>query len=107
VQIQVTTQPPGAEVFLDAERVGSSPLSVERARVAAPMTVTVRRAGYKDEKRVIVLDHDQSLELVLAPKREKVAVRTARTPGKTQSNSPPQQPAQPQHRVTDLRNPFE
>jgi hypothetical protein len=107
VAIQVATQPTGAEVFLDAEHVGTSPLEIKRPRTAAPVTVIVRRVGFKDEKRLIVLDHDQSLELVLAPKREKVAVRTARPAGKTQSNPQPQAPAQPQHRVTDLRNPFE
>ncbi|HEX6836259.1 MAG TPA: serine/threonine-protein kinase [Polyangia bacterium] len=107
VAVQVATQPAGAEVYLDAERVGTSPLEVKRPHNGAPVTVTVRRAGFKDEKRLIVLDHDQSLELVLAPKRERVAVRTARPAGKTQSNPPPRPAAPPQHRVTDLRNPFE
>ncbi|HEX9103888.1 MAG TPA: serine/threonine-protein kinase, partial [Polyangia bacterium] len=107
VQLQVATVPPGADVYVDAEHVGQSPVEIRRARAAAPVTVTVRRGGFKDDKRVVVLDRDQSLELVLAPRREKVAVRTARPAGKTPSNPQPQQPAKPQHRVTDLRNPFE
>ena len=54
----------------------------------------------------MVLDHDQTLEVVLQPRRDKVAVRSARS----QSGKPPPQTqpsTPPQHHVTDLRNPFE
>jgi serine/threonine-protein kinase len=105
VQIQVATVPTGAEVYLGGELLGTSPIDVKHARAAEPLTLLVRKAGFREERRAVTLDRDQSLDLVLAPKREKVAVRTTRTQGKSQPAQPQQ--AQPQHRVTDLRNPFE
>jgi serine/threonine-protein kinase len=107
IELQVTTQPEGAEVFDGAERLGLTPLTLKRPRVAEPMSVTVRRAGFKDVTRPVALDRDQAVDIVLTPKRDKVAERTTRSPSKTQSTAvqPPAQP--PTHHVTDLRNPFE
>jgi len=106
VQIQIATQPAGAEVYAGAELIGPSPVELKRARSRESLTFTIRRNGFKDEKRSVVLDHDQTLEVALQAKRDKVAVRTTRPQGKTAPAQPA--PAQaPQHHVTDLRNPFE
>jgi hypothetical protein len=106
IQLQISTQPAGAEVYLGSERLGTSPIDVKRARSTEQVTFTIRRAGFKDVTRPVALDHDQTLEVALQPKRDRVAVRTTRTPGKSQPQAQPTS-AQPQHRVTDLRNPFE
>ncbi|MGZ3438367.1 MAG: serine/threonine protein kinase [Polyangia bacterium] len=106
VQLQIATTPPGAEVYLGSELLGTSPIDVKRARSTEPVTFTIRRAGFKDVTRPVALDHDQTLAVALQPRREKVAVRSTRPQGgKTQSQTQPQ--PQPQHHVTDLRNPFE
>jgi hypothetical protein len=106
VQLQIATVPAGAEVFLGTESLGISPVDVRHARVTEPLTLTLRHAGFKEERRPFTLDHEQTLEIVLQPKRDRVAVRAAR-PQKPQS-PPQQQPnTAPQHHVTDLRNPFE
>jgi serine/threonine-protein kinase len=107
VELQITTVPAGATVFLGAEVLGPSPVDIKRARLADPQTLLIRHVGFKDDKRTIALDHDQTLEIVLAQKHDKVAVRSSR-PGKSAQPQSQEKPAQaPQHHVTDLRNPFE
>ena len=106
VQIQIATQPAGAEVYIGAELVGPSPVEIKRARSTETLSFTIRKSGFKDEKRSVVADHDQTLEIGLSAKRDKVAVRTVRPQGKT-APAQPQPAQQPQHHVTDLRNPFE
>ncbi|HWE31475.1 MAG TPA: serine/threonine-protein kinase, partial [Polyangia bacterium] len=106
IEIQIATQPPDAEVYVGAELIGPSPVALKRARSSEAEMFTVRKSGFKDEKRTVILDHDQTLEIVLAARHDRVAVRTTRPPpGKSQPARPPSQ--QPQHHVTDLRNPFE
>jgi hypothetical protein len=103
VQLQIATVPPGAEVLLGSESLGASPVDVHHARAAEPLTLTIRRPGFKEERRPVALDHDQTLEIVLQPKHDRVAVHAARQ----QKPAQPSQQAQPQHHSTDLRNPFE
>jgi serine/threonine-protein kinase len=106
VELQITTVPAGATVYLGAEILGVSPLDIKRARLAEPETLLIRHAGFKDDKRTLALDHDQTLEIVLTQKHDKVAVRTRQ--GKSAQPEKQQPPSQaPQHHVTDLRNPFE
>ena len=84
------------------------PSSSSARAAASRLTFTVRRTGYQARRSAsVMLDHDQTLELVLRPKREKVAVRT--DPRRRARARPPQRSraTAPQHRVTDLRNPFE
>ena len=107
VEIQLTTVPPGAEVLLGSEPLGTSPIDVRRARTAQPVTFTIRRAGFKDAARSVVLDRDQTLEVVLQARREKVASRSARPPQGPKPPPPQSSAPQPAHRVSDLRNPFE
>jgi len=109
VQVSVTTEPPGAEVYLGSELIGTAPVEVKRARSAAPVTFTVRLAGHKDVTRTVALDRDQSLEVMMQPRRDKVAVRTTRpqTRAEKPTRDGAQPAAQPAHHVSDLRNPFE
>jgi serine/threonine-protein kinase len=102
VAVQLTTVPPGAEVLLDGESIGVSPVDVRRARTVDPVTLTIHLAGYRDATRSVVLDRDQTLNVVLSPRRDRVATRVT---AKSQPSSKSQ--AQPAHRVSDLRNPFE
>ena len=107
VQLQVTTVPPGAEVFLDAESLGPSPVDITRARSSEPLPLTIRKSGFKDDRRTLTLDHDQTLEIMLQAKRDKVAVRATHQGKRAQPAAPAPQPQAPQHHATDLRNPFE
>jgi serine/threonine-protein kinase len=108
VQIQITTEPPGAELVLGTEPLGVSPADVRHVRAADPVMLTIRHAGFKEEHRPVSLDHDQTLEIVLQPKHDKVAVRSARPPKATHPQTQPAAPDnKPPHHVSDLRNPFE
>jgi tRNA A-37 threonylcarbamoyl transferase component Bud32 len=111
VEIQITTDPPGAEVLLGSERLGAAPIDVKRARAVEPSSFTIRRAGYKDVTRSVTLDRDQTLAFVLQPKRERVATRsTATTPVKartSQVDGAHNGTHAPAHHTSDLRNPFE
>jgi eukaryotic-like serine/threonine-protein kinase len=106
VTITVSTMPAGAEVYVGAEAVGVSPVELKRPRASEPVTVTMRKSGFKDVTRTLSLDNDQTLDVVLPAKHERVAVRSARPQPKAQPK-PAAQPQQPQHHVSDLRNPFE
>ncbi len=105
VQVQIATVPSGADVYLGSESVGVSPVDIKRPRSADPVTLTIRRPGFKEEKRSVALDHDQTLDLVLQARRDKAPV--ARNDRATRPQAKRQAPAPPQHHVTDLRNPFE
>ena len=105
VQLQIATVPAGAEVLLGTEPLGASPVDVRHARAAGPLTLTIRRAGFKEDRRQVALDRDQTLEIVLQPKHERVATRAARPQKATPT--PPAPAQKPEHHATDLRNPFE
>jgi hypothetical protein len=105
VEIQVTTVPAGAEVLMGNERLGISPVDVKRPRANEMVTFTVRRTGYKDTARAVLLDRDQMLELTLTPRREKLAVRNTRPTAAHEGKSSPSQPKE--KHTSDLRNPFE
>jgi eukaryotic-like serine/threonine-protein kinase len=108
VTISVTTMPPGAEVYVGAESMGISPVEIKRARGGEPVALTMRKIGFKDVTRTLPLDHDQTLDVMLPAKHERLAVRAARP--QTKAKAQPQKSdaaPQPQHHVSDLRNPFE
>jgi serine/threonine-protein kinase len=106
VEIQVITAPAGAEVLMGDERLGITPLDVKRPRANEMVTFVVRRAGYKDMARAVLLDRDQMLELTLAPKREKLAVRSPPRPTSGR-DAKPSTPQPKEKHTSDLRNPFE
>jgi tRNA A-37 threonylcarbamoyl transferase component Bud32 len=101
VQIQVTTVPAGAEVMMGNERLGLSPVDVKRPRANERVTFLVRRAGYKDSARAVMLDRDQVLELTLAPKPVRNGRPTSGREGKSGQSQPKEK------HTSDLRNPFE
>jgi serine/threonine-protein kinase len=105
VEIQVATVPPGAEVWLGSQKLGVSPVDVKHARSGEAATITIRRSGNKDVTRNIMLDRDQTIEVVLQSKRDRVAVRQGRPPGVPKTSAQPAQ--QPARHTSDLRNPFE
>ena len=106
VQIQVKTVPPGAEVLMGTESLGRSPVDVHRPRADGMVTFTVKRAGFKDVTRDVMLDRDQMIELTLPAKREKLAVRSTHPTPNREGGKTPAQPKEKQH-TSDLRNPFE
>jgi hypothetical protein len=64
--LQVTSEPSGAEVFLDGQRVGRTPL-VEMFRVGADVAVEARLQGYTTEKRTVSIQRDTVMHLQLRP----------------------------------------
>ncbi len=60
---------PWAEVWVDGRPVGHSPLVLEGLTVG-PVTVTVRRPGYREQTRLVILRRDQRerLSFVLVPR---------------------------------------
>jgi serine/threonine-protein kinase len=102
VELQLSTEPSGAEVFIDRERLGISPVGVRRPASDRPVAVTIRHAGYHEITRNLVLDHDQTMAIVLSPKVQRVATRV------TAKAQPTAKSANPAGRhASDLRNPFE
>jgi serine/threonine-protein kinase len=114
VEIALRTRPAGAEVLEGSERLGVSPLQLKRPRGTGPTTFVFRMSGFKDESREIVASGDKEIEVVLEPRRDRVALergskkhssRVAPLPTPTPSEPAPPRP--PKQRVSDLRNPFE
>jgi hypothetical protein len=60
---------PWAEVWVDGRPVGHSPLALEGLTLG-PVTVTVRRPGYQEQTRLVILHRDQRerLSFVLLPR---------------------------------------
>ncbi len=107
VEIQISTDPPGAEVLLGAERLGVAPIDVKRARASEPSSFTIRRAGFKDVVRSVTLDRDQTLAFVLQPKARVTATRSSSAAVKARSSKDDNGTHAPAHHTSDLRNPFE
>ncbi|HZS39744.1 MAG TPA: serine/threonine-protein kinase [Polyangia bacterium] len=113
VEIVLRSDPPGAEVFEGVERLGVSPVTIRRARSSQALTFSLRRAGYQDIHREVVPDRDRDVEVLLAPKHDRVA--DSRKHGSSASKAVVAQPAPghptpappPPKKTSDLRNPFE
>jgi serine/threonine-protein kinase len=106
VELTIRSEPPGAEVFDGDEHLGVAPVRVRRSRGAEPLTLSLRKPGYRDATRQVVPDHDKELEVLLlkAPPSVK-AVR--RTPTPVPAKKQAEKEAPTPKRVSDLRNPFE
>jgi serine/threonine-protein kinase len=106
VEIVLRTVPAGADIFEGDEKLGSSPLTLKRARQEQPFNFTIRHGGYRDVSREVIPDRDRDLEVVLVQKPK--AVVAAHKPAPPPQPAPQQpQPHQQPKRVSDLRNPFE
>jgi hypothetical protein len=66
----VRTALPAADVLVDGERVGRTPLPSSIAVAPGRRVVEIRRAGYRPAQRVIVLDDGATGELAFDPEEE-------------------------------------
>jgi serine/threonine-protein kinase len=115
ISIQIVTNPPGVDVYDHDERLCTTPpCAVTRPRGTDELELTFRKAGYKEERRTVQADRDGYIDVTLA--RDPIpAAKTpkpiAKTNAKTTPSASPQTPATPktapQHRSTELRNPFD
>lgn len=56
---RITSEPPGADVFIDGQLVGETPFVHEDAKISfSSTTVTLRKEGYEDLHAVIRKDED-------------------------------------------------
>jgi serine/threonine protein kinase len=67
IKIHVESTPPGADVLLAGNVIGTTPLTITRARGNGVATLTIHRAGYQDVKTSIDLSTDYSNVVTLAP----------------------------------------
>jgi len=67
VSITIASTPPGARVFVGGEPTprGTTPLVLEGTRDAAPLEIRLALPGYRPHKRLIELDHDREINIVL------------------------------------------
>ena len=70
VMLSVRTRPAGAVVFLGEDRLGETPLEVERASGTDELVLRIVKPGYVAAKRRITLEDALSLELVLTKRRK-------------------------------------
>jgi serine/threonine-protein kinase len=70
VVLTVTSQPEGAQVFLGEQRLGSTPLQVERPTAQEPHTLRLMKRGFRTTTRQLVLDQDRSLAVTLKRRRQ-------------------------------------
>ncbi len=108
VEISITSTPPGADVFVGAERLGVSPLKLARPRGETPLKLTLRHAGYRDEALEVIPNNNKELFPTLEARRDRVATSSHRPP---RAGAPAQPPTptpalSPTRRVSDLRDPF-
>ena len=66
LQLRVTTQPTGAELFIDGLHIGKAPL-VTAVFAEKSVTVEARKPGYMSQSSTVVMRERQVLNLVLAP----------------------------------------
>jgi serine/threonine-protein kinase len=105
VELVLTSDPPGADIYDGDEHLGKTPLTVKRARGAAPFELSFRRPGFQTATRSIVPDGDKMVEAKLLARPKVTTV--AKKPSPAPPNSPaPARPPKAGH-VSDLRNPFE
>jgi eukaryotic-like serine/threonine-protein kinase len=66
VRLEISSQPTGAEIFLDGESVGSTPLRLERAP-AEEVQIIVRKPGFLEAVQSFDLTEDRIVSLDLQP----------------------------------------
>lgn len=90
VSLHVDSDPSGAQVQIDGEDAGETPLDVQLAREADPVVVHVSRGALEAEER-IVPDRDQHVRVILvepAPRPRARRRRTRRAPTPTAPPAP-------------------
>ena len=81
IELEISTRPAGAEIVLDGEPQGTSPLVLQHARSQTPIELEARANGFDTYRATIVPDVHQRLDWVLERRR-----RRARR------SAPPQEP---------------
>jgi hypothetical protein len=78
IQISVVTEPAGADVIVDGELVGKSPLDVNKPKGDHTLHVELRLASYETQSQDIKLDRDQRLVVAFVKEASKAvpAVKT-------------------------------
>ena len=69
VKVRITSTPDDATVVLDGERLGRTPLLIERPRQPGAVWVKVRKKGYKTRKLEVDLGADVTWDITLPPSR--------------------------------------
>jgi serine/threonine protein kinase len=77
VTIHVESTPPGADVLLAGNVIGTTPLTITRARGTGVATLTIHRARYQDVHANIDLSSDYSKAVTLAPIVDDTAVKSS------------------------------
>jgi hypothetical protein len=75
ITLRIETDPPGADLLLDGEPRGATPAALTVRRGDAPMTLVLRRDGYRDETRTVIPRESQLLELHLTELPRRVRAR--------------------------------
>ncbi len=88
VTVAIRSFPPGAEVLrLDnGSPLGVTPVSVQLPRLDRPLAIRFKMEGYTPADRVLSLERDESLEVVLS------ALRSSPTEEKIEAIKPPKPP---------------
>ena len=112
--MSISTQPSGADVFNGPERLGVTPCNVVLRASPAPVELTLKKKGYKDQalKLVADKDHDFVTDLMALAKPHAPARPTVKSTAPVASPAPtaakPDAPssAKPAGKLRDLKDPF-
>ncbi len=118
-KMEFNSQPSGAEIMRGAERLGTTPQTIEFDANPQPVTILLRHKGYEDLPIEMVADRPHTYEPKLIVVHGHASHSTPRLPRltghdvrETPEASPPQAPAAappPSHsngRLRDLKDPF-
>ncbi len=94
VAVDVVTTPEGAEVLVDGEVQGLTPVTLDLTRSSGAVAIELRRDGYVDETETVDTDRDVRLRVTLrraprAPTKRRRAVRMRNRPSPAMSSDPP------------------
>jgi hypothetical protein len=87
VAITLESVPPGAEVLVDSEARGRTPITLELPRAETPVAIELRARGHVALEETIVPNVDQRLRLTLERRRQ----RATKTAGMTERGFRPWQ----------------
>jgi predicted Ser/Thr protein kinase len=111
--IAINTQPSGAEVFNGPERLGVTPCKVELAASEQPVSLTMKKHGFKDQSFKVVADkdHDFLVDLAAVGKAHTAKPTVKSSAPVAQPTAPALKPAEPTQpkpagKLRDLKDPF-
>jgi hypothetical protein len=80
VTLRIDTMPAGAEVTIDGEPRGRTPLALSVARNESPISLVLSLDGYEDESRTVTPTESQLLTLELTELPRRARDRRRRVP---------------------------